>query len=92
MAYEYNLNATWEPTVTFTVGGVATDPTTVTLTVIPPDKGVDTYTYAGGTVTKDSAGVYLKQITLDQRGVWYCKYDGTGACQASVEGTITVRA
>lgn len=92
MAAEYNLNDTWEPTVTFTVDGAATDPTTVTLTVIPPDKSPDTYTYAGGTVTKDGTGVYSKQITLDQRGVWYCKYDGTGACQASAEGTITVLA
>ena len=90
MANEYDLNDTWEPTVTFTVDGAATDPTTVSLLVIPPDKQSTTYTYAGGTVTKEGTGVYSKQIALTQRGVWYCKYTGTGACAAAAEVTITV--
>ena len=88
--YEYDLNDTWSPTVTFTVSGVATDPTTITLTVISPDKVSTAYTYAAAQITKDSTGVYHKDITLTQRGIWYCKFDGTGACQASAEGTITV--
>lgn len=91
MAFEYDLNDTWTPTVTFTVNGAVTDPTTVTLTIIPPDKVEATYTYAGATITKSSTGVYTKSIPLTQRGVWYCKYVGTGACAASVDGTITVR-
>ncbi len=92
MAYEYDLNDTWNPTVTFTVSGVATDPTTITLTIIPPDKTPLTYTYGAAEITKSSTGVFTKAISLTQRGVWYCKFTGTGTCAASAEGTITVRA
>lgn len=92
VATEYDLNDTASPSVTFTVDGAATDPTTITLTVIPPDKTPLTYTYAGGTVTKSSTGVYTKDITLSQRGVWYLQFAGTGTCQATAEGTLRVRA
>lgn len=92
MALEYDLNDSTRPTVTFTVSDVATDPTTVTLTVIPPDKTPLTYTYAGATITKSSTGVYYKDISLNQRGIWYFRFVGTGACEAAVEGTVTVRA
>lgn len=91
MVSEYNLGDTWSPTVTFTVSGTATNPSTITLTVISPDKAESTYTYAGGTVTRSATGIFTKDITLDQRGVWYCRFAGTGACQASAEGTVTVR-
>lgn len=91
MATEYDLNDTWSPTVTFSVSGTPTDPTTVMLTVIPPDKAPLTYTYAAAQITKSSTGVFTKNITLSQRGTWYCRYEGTGACQAAAEGTVTVR-
>lgn len=90
MATEYDLNDTWSPTVTFAVDGVATDPTTVTFVVVPPDQIPDTYTYAGGTVTRSSTGVFTKNITLDQIGIWLITCTGTGACQASAAGTVTV--
>lgn len=74
----------------FQVSGVDTDPTTVSLYVRMPDGTTATYTYAGGTLTKDSVGDYSKQITLNQRGIWYYAWTGTGACQASDSGTVTV--
>ena len=91
MALEYDLNDTVSPTCTFTVSDVNTDPTTISLTVREPDGTTTTYTYAGATITKTSTGVYTKNITLAKRGVWLFQWAGTGACQASAEGTVTVR-
>lgn len=90
MAYEYDLGDTWSPTCTFTVLGVRTDPTAVSLTIIRPDGVVLTYTWAGGEVTKSSTGVFTKDHTLSQRGVWTCVFAGGGVCQASAEGAVTV--
>jgi hypothetical protein len=90
MSREHDLNDSIRPTVTFTVSDAVTDPTTVTLTVIPPDKEVETYTYAASQITKSSTGVYYRDITLDQPGVWYFRFVGTGTCVAATEGTVTV--
>lgn len=90
MASEYPINNAPTFRCAFTVSGVATDPTTVSLMIETPDKVQTTYTYAGSTVTKDSTGTFSKQVTLDQRGIWRYVWTGTGACQASDEGTITV--
>lgn len=90
-ALEYDLSDTTRPTATFTVDDVATDPTTVTLTVRSPDGTSTDYTYGAAQITKDSTGVYYKDISLTQRGVWSFRFVGTGACAAAVEGTVTVR-
>lgn len=92
MSREYDLNDTGSPTVTFTVDGTLTDPTTVTLTVRKPSGTTTSYTYAAAAVSRISLGVYRKNLTLDERGVWLFTFTGTGDCQASAEGTVTVRA
>lgn len=91
MAVEFDINDAPTFRCAFAVSSVATDPTTVSLLVRKPDGTTTTYTYAGATITKDSTGNYSKQITLDQRGVWYYVWTGTGTCQSGAEGTITVR-
>lgn len=91
MATQYDRDDTTRPTATFKVSGTATDPTTVTLTVITPGKVSTDYTYGAAQLTKSSTGVYYRDITLDESGVWYFKFTGTGSCAASVEGTVTVR-
>lgn len=90
-AVEYDLSDTTNPTVTFTVDGTATDPTTITLTVRSPDGTTTNYTYGAAQITKDATGVYHKQISLTQRGVWWFRFVGTGSCEAAAEGTVTVR-
>jgi hypothetical protein len=59
------------------------DPTTVTLKVVAPDSVtlIDTetsYTYAGGTVSKLSTGVYYKDLTLAVDGHHYIRWESTG--------------
>ena len=77
---------------TFTVEGTKTDPTTVTLEVRDPSGNTDTYTYAGGAVTRDSAGVYSKIIAFDEARYWTYEWQGTGACIAVKGNKILVKA
>lgn len=91
MAVEFDLNDAPTFRCNFQVSSVDTDPTTTSLYVREPDGTETTYTYAGATITKDSTGDYSKQITLDVRGVWYYEWRGTGTCQATATGTVTVR-
>jgi hypothetical protein len=77
-------------TAAFTVASVATDPTTVTLKVKDPSGNVTTYTYALAEVTKDSTGNYHKDITIDEPGVWYYRWIGTGTVVAADEARLDV--
>ena len=67
------------------------DPTAVTLKVKNPAGTTTTYTYALTTVTRDSLGVFSKQVTLDSVGTWRSRWEATGAVIAAQEGALTVR-
>ena len=67
------------------------DPSTVTLLVETPAGVQTTYTYAGGTVTKDSVGVYYRDVPMTASGQWIFRWTGTGVCVAGVEYTAMVR-
>lgn len=88
---DYELNDTADLRCTFKVSGAVTDPTTISLTVRAPSGTSTTYTYAAATVTRTSEGVYHRNTTLDERGVWFWRWAGTGTCQAAAEGTLTVK-
>jgi hypothetical protein len=73
---------------TFTnFAGVGTNPTTVTLTVRDPSGNDST-----PSATSDGSGVYHYDLTLDEAGTWYYKWQGTGTIVAVSEGTIIVQA
>lgn len=67
------------------------DPTTVTLTVTDPGGVRTTYAYAESEVTKDSTGVYYRDIPLVLPGEWSIRWTGTGAVAATTRSTIKVR-
>ena len=76
---------------TFNVDDVNTDPTTVTLVVTDPSGNTEgTYTYAGSTVVKTATGVYHKDLTVDEDGLWEYKWTGTGSAADVASGTFTV--
>lgn len=75
---------------TFQVDGIATDPATVSLTVTTPSQVSTTYTYGAGQITKDSTGVYHKDISCTEAGEWSYLWDGTGAATDVQAGTWTV--
>jgi hypothetical protein len=61
----------------------------VSLLVKKADNTTLTYTYAGDTVTKDSTGVYSKDVPLADEGNWWFGWAGTGACDAIDEDAFT---
>lgn len=77
-------------TNTFTVAGAPTDPTTITLTITDPTGAENSYTHAGGTVTKSATGVYTKDITCNVAGTWTYEWVGTGAATDTQVGTWEV--
>lgn len=87
----YITGTTVKVSCTFKVATVLTDPTTVTLKVRDPSANTDTYTYAGGTVTKNSTGDYSKNVAVDEAGTWHYQWIGTGAAAGLDEGTFFVR-
>lgn len=62
----------------FSVEGTPTDPGTVTLVVTDPDGQATSYTWAGGTVVRDSAGVFHKDVPCASTtsGVWTAVWIG----------------
>jgi hypothetical protein len=77
-------------TNTFSVAGTPTDPTTVTLTITTPSQVSTPYTWAGGTVTRTSAGVFTKDIACTEAGEWTFEWAGTGAASDDEAGTWSV--
>ncbi|MFA5053314.1 MAG: hypothetical protein WC565_04610 [Parcubacteria group bacterium] len=73
--------------------GVATDPTTLTLTVKPGDGTAVSYTYAAGEITKDSVGNYHKDYTVPTGtgGTVYYKFTATGTAIGMEPGSFAVR-
>ncbi len=67
------------------------DPATVTLTITDPSGARVTYTYAGSEVTKDSTGVYYRDIPLVLPGEWSIRWTGTGAVAVTTRSTVRVR-
>lgn len=90
MSNIYAPNNAVRMSVAFTVAGVATDPTAVSLTVRDPASVSTTYTYAAAQITKDSTGNYHKDVTVTTVGGWTFSFAGTGAVVAQGEGTFNV--
>lgn len=77
-------------TNSFSVASVLTDPTTVTLAVTTPTGTTTTYTYSLAEITRDSTGVYHKDIACSEAGTWSYVWTGTGAASDVIAGTWKV--
>lgn len=88
----YDIGDSVRTTATFKVGGVLTDPTTITLKYKNPAGTTVTKTYALSDVVKDSTGVYHFDFTTDTAGTWFYRWEGTGAAKGAAEVQIQVRA
>lgn len=83
----YDIGDEVRMTATFTdLDGNNADPTTVTCTVEDPDGTTST-----PTVQNPNVGVYYADISPDQAGKWWFRFDGTGALVAAEEGSFAVR-
>jgi hypothetical protein len=75
---------------TFDIDGTNTDPTTITLVVMDPQKNSNSYTYAGGDVTREAQGIFSRNHPFPLEGRWRWRWVGTGNCVAADEGVILV--
>src|SRR4030067_468947 len=92
MSNAYDKGKTIRLSALFTVGGVAPDPTTVTLKVKKPRGGIVTYTYALAEITKDSTGNYHKDVVGSESGTWYHQWIGAGTWAPAEEGCFIIHA
>jgi prepilin-type processing-associated H-X9-DG protein len=74
---------------TFTVAGVNTDPTAVTLAVTDPAGAITTYTHPAS-ITKTAVGIYTKTITATAAGTWVYVWTGTDTAADIAPGFFTV--
>lgn len=88
---EFDIGDTVTLRVTFRANEVATDPTTIALTVTDPTGTVTPYTYALSQVTRDDTGEYSKSISASSAGEWSATWTGTGACAASATKRFAIR-
>lgn len=87
----YTFGKTVRITGTFRALGVTlTDPTTVTLVIETPGKVETTYTYSGGGVTRDSVGVFRRDVDANESGTWSWRWIGTGAVADVDEGQFVI--
>lgn len=78
--------------VSFAVGGVATDPTTVTFKIQVPAGTVTTYLYGtDAQLVKSGTGAYYVDWTTAAEGIHVWRMAGTGACVAADEQLFAVR-
>lgn len=71
-------------------GPALADPTTVTLAVTDPSGNTATYTYAASEITRTSTGVYHRNESVDEDGVWSYQWTATGTVADVSTGTFTV--
>jgi hypothetical protein len=76
---------------TFAVNGVATDPTSVTITIKEPDGTLTSHTGTAGGLTNPTIGTWQWLETPDQPGLHNYSVQGTGTAAAYEEGRYYVR-
>jgi len=77
---------------TFSIDGVATDPTTTTFKVKHPDASIDEFVYGiDSEVIRDSAGAYRMDIDCDASGTFYYRIEAEGAVVDAIEKSFEVK-
>jgi hypothetical protein len=92
--YTCDLGDAVKLSTVFSVAGVPTDPTTISLELKSPSKVVTTYTYAATALTKTGTGAYYKVLSatiLNAAGIWRYSWIGTGAAEGVDQGSINVQ-
>jgi len=65
------------------------DPDTVSLVIRDPSGNETVYTYLGlGTITRTAIGEYYQDAVVDEHGVWYYQWKGTGTATAIDEDAL----
>lgn len=67
------------------------DPTTVTVKVSDPTGTITILTYAGGTVARQSLGVYTATFTAAKSGPHHYEFASTGPVQRALSSGFSVK-
>ena len=88
----YQIGDTVRVKAEFTQLDVPTAPDTVSLQIKNPEGTVLLYTYAGGSVNRDTttSGTYYKDIFLGDLGKWMYRFQGSGTVTAADEHYLLV--
>lgn len=84
----YDIGDRVHLTAVFTISGVDSDPTAIALMVKDPSGNIATYTFALVQITKSAVGRYYKDISIDESGDWFYRWEGTGAVEAADEASL----
>jgi hypothetical protein len=88
---QYVVGAEVRVSATYTVAGVLTDPTTVTVRIKTPGGTKTTYVYGqDGEVVRDSTGAYHLDVTASVAGYWHYRFEGTGVAAGAKESKFNV--
>jgi len=87
---EYDLDQEVRLWATFKSEGALADPTQVTLFVENPSRVESIYYYTSGSIQRLSTGTFYYDLSLNDSGMWYYKFDGD-VIDAVEERSILVR-
>jgi hypothetical protein len=90
---QYDLGQEVRCSVVFAVSGVSADPSVVFFRVMKPDKTVESYQYpeVGTIIARDDTGDYHADVSTDQEGDWWYRFEGTGAVEAAGENHFSIK-
>jgi len=92
MANTYDSGDQIRITATFTNStSVTVDPTVITCKHKDPSGTMTTLVYGEDAIVRSTRGTYYTDVTLDEAGTWYVRWEGTGAAIAAAESYWVVR-
>ena len=76
----------------YNASSVLTDPGTLTFSFKDPSGNVTTYTYGtDAEVVKSATGTFYVDVVFDERGMWYYRWEATGARTGAEAGQFRVK-
>jgi hypothetical protein len=94
ITYTYDVGDKIRCSVHFaTVDGVNTDPTTITFKWLDPsgNEASDTFGDPGSLVVNTAVGYYHRDVSIDEEGQWFYRWEGTGVIQGAGEKSFLIR-
>ena len=87
----YDIGDKVRLSVTFTVDGVAADPTDVACKYQDPSGNEVEKTFLAGDVTRSGTGIYYYDVTIDESGTWFYRFEATGNVVGAGENHFRIR-
>lgn len=92
--YTYDVGDKIRCSVRFaTIAGVDTDPTTIVFRWLDPSGNASSETFGapGASIVQDAVGHYHRDVSIDEEGEWFYRWEGTGVIQGAGEKSFLIR-